>query len=156
MFARLLLLFVLVPLIELALLLYISERTGWTTTLAIVIVTGIVGTMLAKSQGFRAAYRIRQEMSQGRTPNEDILDAIMILGAAMLLLTPGILTDAFGLSLLIPWCRRGYRAAVARWFRKRFDVKSFTTPPSAKSSDVVDSYAIPKSDEKSTGSPEAE
>lgn len=96
------LVFVLVPLAELALLLYLAEIFSWQRTLLLVIVTGVLGTLLARSQGWRTWVRIRDELAAGRMPAESLLDAVLIFVAGALLLTPGVLTDALGISLLIP------------------------------------------------------
>jgi len=136
-------LFIVVPLVELALLLKLADLTDWQFTLVLVVVTGLVGTLLARAQGLRTYQRIRQELSAGRLPSDSLLDAVMILLASGLLLTPGILTDLFGLSLLIPIFRRYYRQQIARWFRNRFTVHAFTdssSPPDR--SQVVDSYVV--------------
>ncbi len=89
----LLLLFIFVPLVELALLLYLADTTSWQLTLGLVVATGVFGTALARSQGWRAWSRIRDELAAGRMPAEPLLDAVLIFVAGALLLTPGILTD---------------------------------------------------------------
>ena len=91
MLLKLLALFVIVPLVELALLLKLGDVVGWEVTLFIVIVTGAVGSWLAKSQGWRAYRRIHEELTAGRLPAEPLMDAVMIFIAGALLLTPGIL-----------------------------------------------------------------
>ena len=119
MLARLLFLFIVVPLVELTLLLTIAKYTSVTFTLGMVLVTGVVGSILARSQGWAAYRRIHQEVAGGTLPKESLLDALMILVAGMLLVTPGVITDLFGLSLLIPPCRRLYRQWAANWIRRR-------------------------------------
>ncbi|MCA9154083.1 MAG: FxsA family protein [Planctomycetales bacterium] len=126
MFFRLLLLFIVVPLVELALLHYVAQVTSLWFTIGLVLVTGFVGTWLAKQQGWRVWNTIREELFSGRMPTQSMLDGVMILVAGALLLTPGILTDAFGLTLLVPFCRRVYKVWLTRWFRSRFRVESFT------------------------------
>jgi UPF0716 protein FxsA len=142
---KLILLFTIVPFVELALLLYLAKVTGLGFTLGLVIVTGVVGSLLARSQGWRAYGRIHDELAAGRLPAEPMLDAVMIFVAGALLLTPGVLTDIFGLSLLIPWCRRYYRRRLADWFKARFTIQPLgpgnrqTTSPRSQ---VIDSYVI--------------
>lgn len=149
MLFKLLILFIAVPFLELALLLYLADTTSWSFTLGVVIVTGIVGSFLAKSQGWRTYQRIQQELAAGRMPGESMVDAVMIFVAGALLLTPGILTDAFGFSLLIPVCRRFYRARLSRWFKSRFHVQSDGaggwTATSGRS-EIIDSYVIDSED----------
>ena len=145
MLLKLLLLFTLVPLAELVLLLKLTDLTDWKFTLLVVVVTGIVGSILARSQGWRAYRRIQEELAAGRLPTEPLLDAVMIFVAGALLLTPGLLTDAFGLSLLIPWCRSYYRGRLAEWFKSRFTLKRGSTAgwqSDQPRSEVIDSYVI--------------
>lgn len=146
MLLRLLALFVVVPLVELTLLLQLAHWTDPWTTLALVIVTGVVGTVLARSQGWKTMRRIRSELAAGTMPAEALMDAAMIFCAGALLLTPGILTDAFGLSLLTPFCRRWYRRRLLSWFRRHFQLHS-TAPPGHTR--IIDSYVIDRSDEGS-------
>ena len=77
-------------------------------------------------------------------PTDSLIDAVMIFVAGALLLTPGILTDIFGLSLLVPICRRFYRSRAKKWFRDRFQVTSFagTSDPGFGESKVIDSYVV--------------
>ncbi len=144
MLARLLLLFILVPLVELILLLYVADITHWWFAVALVIVTGIVGTLLARSQGTKTYRQIHAAMLQGQIPADALIDAGMIFIAGAFLLTPGMLTDAFGLSMLVPACRGWYRRRLVRWFRARFTFQAASSdgPPQAES-EVVDSYVLP-------------
>lgn len=115
MLGRLLLLFIVVPLIELALLLRLGEAVGLLPTIGLVIVTGVAGAALARSQGVRVLFRIRQEMGAGRMPVSELMDGLLIFVAGALLLTPGLLTDIVGLAVLIP----GPRAFLKRIIGKR-------------------------------------
>lgn len=115
---RLLLLFVLVPFLELMILLKLAELTSAAWTLGIIVVTGMIGAALARRQGLGVLMRLRQETSQGQLPTTTLVDALMIFVAGALLITPGVLTDVFGFSLLVPWCRSRYRAALLHWFRQ--------------------------------------
>jgi UPF0716 protein FxsA len=150
-FFRLLFLFIALPLVELALLLYLSSLTDWRFTLALVIVTGFVGTWLARSQGFRTYQRIQQELAAGRVPGHSLLDAVMIFVAGVLLLTPGILTDLFGITLLIPACRAYYRKRLASWFKSHFTVRAVPNgawEDSSGKSEVIDSYVVDRESER--------
>ena len=106
MLVKLLLLFTLLPIVELALLLYLADATSWQLALGIVLATGILGAMLARRQGWRTSQRIREQLARGPMPGDALLDALLILIAGALLVTPGVLTDAVGFLLLIPPCRR--------------------------------------------------
>ena len=145
MLFKLLLLFIVVPLIELALLLWLAEFKGWQLTLGLVIVTGIVGSVLARTQGWRTWRRIQQELSQGQMPGASLIDAAMIFVAGALLLTPGVLTDLFGFSLLLPGCRRFYRRRILAYFKSRFTVQQVGPgqwQATSGRSEVIDSYVI--------------
>ena len=142
MLARLLFLFIVVPLIELTLLLLLAEVTTWQFALLLVVVSGGLGALLARQQGLAAFRRIRADLRQTRLPAESVLDAVLILVAAALLLTPGVLTDAFGLSLLIPPIRRRYKAWLLDWLRGRFRIKTRTAGRADGRTEVIDSYVI--------------
>ena len=142
MLLKLLVLFVVVPLIELWLLLLLADYTEWYIALLVVIATGVVGTLLARSQGWRTFRRIQTEMSEGQLPTEALMDAAMIFCAGALLLTPGMLTDAFGMSLLLPFCRRWYRRRLMVWIRRHFKVEAITPAEPVGRSKIVDSYVV--------------
>jgi len=117
---RLLLLFTIVPLIELALLVAIDRHVGLAVTLALVITTGMIGAWLARSQGLRTLARLKWELQAGRMPAEPLLDGLMILIAAAMLLTPGLLTDLCGFFLLVPAGRGLVRRVVVKRLKRRF------------------------------------
>ncbi len=102
MFLRLLLLFTLIPLLELYILIKIGSYFGIITTILIVLGTGILGAYLAKQQGFRVWLRIQSGMGQGRFPGNELLDGLLLLVAGIVLITPGLVTDIMGFILLIP------------------------------------------------------
>ena len=114
---RLLLLFILVPAVELALLIEIGGRIGTLATLGIIAGTGILGAALARHQGLGILKTIRQEMNAGRLPATSMVDGVMVLLAGAVLMTPGILTDALGFLLLIPVTRKWLRAALWNWLK---------------------------------------
>lgn len=122
MLLRLLLLFILVPFVELALLLYLATVIDWPATLAIVVITGIVGTLLARAQGFATYQRIQKELAQGSMPTDSVFDAVLIFVAGAFLMTPGILTDSLGFALLIPFLRTRIKAGLMVWVKKNFQV----------------------------------
>jgi UPF0716 protein FxsA len=115
MLLRLFLFFTVIPLVELYLLIRLGTYLGVLDTLAVVIATGIVGGLLARSQGLAVLNRIRMELSEGRIPAESLFDGVMILVAGILLITPGLLTDGLGLCLLIPWTRQ----VLKLWLQQR-------------------------------------
>ncbi len=115
---RLLILFIVVPMAELALLLQIGQWVGIPATLALIVVTGAVGAYLARWQGFGVLRRLQSEMAAGRVPAEQIVDGMLILVAGAVLLTPGILTDGFGFFCLVPAGRTVLKRAIARYLRR--------------------------------------
>ncbi|MBB01332.1 MAG: exlusion protein FxsA [Planctomyces sp.] len=115
MFFRLLLLFTLVPFIELTLLIKLSEWHGFGTTVLLILATGLLGTFLARRQGFQVWWKIRQEMSKGQPPTDSLLEGLCILVAGALLITPGVLTDVVGFLLLWP-AFRGLLMQFAKYY----------------------------------------
>jgi len=123
---RLLLLFTALPMAELVLLIWLKDRTSWTTTIGLVLVTGVVGASLARWQGWRALRRMEEDLSDGRLPAAAVADGVLILVAAAVLVTPGLLTDACGLALLVPPVRAWVRGRLARHWKGKFRVETFT------------------------------
>jgi UPF0716 protein FxsA len=123
--ARILLLFTLVPLLELALLIEIGRRIGTIATLALILITGVLGAFLARRQGLAVLQRVRSELHQGRLPGQPIADGVLILLAGAMLITPGILTDALGFACLIPATRRLIKAAIWRRLKSAIDRRQF-------------------------------
>ena len=113
-------LFTLVPLLELYLLIRLGTYVGAVDTIAIVIGTGVVGGLLAKSQGLAVLDRMRAELNQGRLPAESLFDGLLILIAGAMLITPGLLTDGLGLLLLIPWSRQAFKSWLTRKIQEKF------------------------------------
>jgi len=138
--AYLLLLFVLLPLVELALLLWLAEQMGWLFTLGLVIFTGVLGASLARHQGLRCWMEVQRKLNRGELPADNLLDGLMILLAGAVLITPGVITDAAGFALLVPPVRRAIRKALARRLRSRMVVTSFTgrSPFPPDGEDVID------------------
>ena len=122
MFGRLLLVFILVPLIELFLFLKIGALIGIEATIATVIVTGFAGAWLTKRQGLRKLARFQAATAEGRLPHEELLEGLLILLAGAVLLTPGFLTDVCGFLLLAPPVRRIVRQALARYLKRKVTV----------------------------------
>jgi UPF0716 protein FxsA len=119
MFSILFLLFVGVPLFELWLLLQVGEKMGALPTLALVVGTGIVGANLARREGMRTIEKVNKAMAQGQMPQEALLDGLAIFLGGALLLTPGILTDVLGFSLLFPLTRPLLLAKVTGWIERK-------------------------------------
>ena len=115
------LLFLCVPLIEIALFIQIGGLIGLWPTLGIVVLTAVLGTWLVRTQGQMAIAQLRDSFSQLNDPTEPLAHGAMILIAGALLLTPGFFTDAVGFALLFP----PFRSAAFRYVRARVTVQSF-------------------------------
>lgn len=115
MFIKLLILFILVPIIELYVLIEAGRQIGVGATIGMILLTGITGAYLARSQGFDLLNRIQTDLNQGRIPAEEIMDGAMILAGGLLLLTPGFCTDLFGFCLLTPMTRQYFKAWLKKW-----------------------------------------
>jgi len=110
---RLILLFITIPLIELYLLLQMGRYVGAGPTIGLVILTGVAGAYLARSQGLAVLRRISKTLSEGEVPGNHIVDGLLILVGGALLLTPGLLTDLVGFLLIIP----ASRIVVREWLK---------------------------------------
>lgn len=117
MLLKLFLAFTLIPVFEIYLLIKIGGFLGAFNTILMVIVTGLVGAYLARLQGIKTMMRVRESLDQGRVPAEEMLDALLIFVAGIVLLTPGFITDLAGVVILVPNTRVWFK----RWLRKKFD-----------------------------------
>ena len=118
---KLLLLFIIVPAVELGLLIQVGNLLGVWPTLALIVFTGVVGAYLARLQGLSVLTRAQAQMNRGELPAGSLADGVMIVVAAALLMTPGILTDAFGFSLLVPAFRNRIKDVVLTRFQKAIE-----------------------------------
>jgi UPF0716 protein FxsA len=115
LFAVLAFLITLTTLLELAILLELGRRVGVLATLALVIVTAVLGGWLMKTEGLGVLRRTQEQLAQGLLPADELLHGVLILAGGLLLLTPGLLTDTTGLLLLFPPTRR----LVAEWLKRK-------------------------------------
>lgn len=135
MFVRLLLLFTVVPLLELFLLLQIGRLVGPVPTIGLVLVTGALGAWLARSQGLQVLQRARGQWSQGEMPTEALVDGVLIFVAGAVLLTPGLLTDLAGFFLLTPFGRAWVRKELMKRIKNPLRQHGGTTTIIIESSD---------------------
>jgi UPF0716 protein FxsA len=112
------LLFLLVPLAELWFLIKVGGWIGALPTVALVVLTAVIGATLARIQGLATLQRLQSAMARGEAPAVELLEGVLLLIGALLLLTPGFFTDALGFACLLPFTRR----ALALWGLKRFMV----------------------------------
>ena len=119
MFGRLLVLFLVVPVVEVALLVTLGERIGFGATVALVIGSALLGAWLARREGAAAIRRVQERLASGAMPGPELVDGLIVLVSATLLVAPGFLTDAAGLLGLFPPTRRLARRALTRGLERR-------------------------------------
>lgn len=146
--ARLFLFFTIFPLVELTLLLLLGKYTSVSTAVGFVLGTGLLGAIMLRWQGLQAWRNVQQDLLNKRMPTDSLIDGLLIVVASLLLITPGVLTDLVGITLLVPWFRQGYRRLLIWYFGQRF-VGKFTTSSSVSSAtdssrrtEVIDSYIV--------------
>jgi UPF0716 protein FxsA len=113
-FGILLSMFIVIPVVEFALLIEIGSRLGTLPTLLLIFGTGVVGAYLARLEGLRILYRIQLDLQRGTMPAEQLFDGVLVLIAGIVLLTPGLLTDVAGILLLFPLSRYPIKAFIKR------------------------------------------
>ncbi|MCL4310380.1 MAG: FxsA family protein [Actinomycetota bacterium] len=137
MFPRLLILFIVVPLMELLVIIEIGSRIGYLYTIVLLILISFSGAALARREGYRAIAQIQADVAAGRMPADSLIDGALILLAAALLITPGYITDVAGLALLLPPARRRAHRYVRRRVRSAAEARTFRVwtggPPSGGS-----------------------
>ena len=121
MFAQLFALFLIIPLVELYLLIKIGGIIGAFNTVLIIFTTATLGAYLAKSQGLLVLRQIREATSQGYMPGNELLHGLFVLIGGFALLTPGFLTDALGLSMLVPQIREIYVRLAKNMLKKKIE-----------------------------------
>ncbi len=114
---QLLLIFIMIPIIEIAVLLKLDNAIGLGQTIFLIFVTGIIGTWLVRQQGISIIFQIRKELTNGKIPAKQMIDGVMVLIAGAVLITPGLITDIVGFLLLIPYTRNFIR----KWIRFKFE-----------------------------------
>lgn len=104
-FALIPFLFLVIPLIEIAVFVVVGQKIGVLATVGLVLVTTVAGAILLRLQGFGIVTRMRRTLDEGRLPGRELVHGVMVLAAGILLLTPGFVTDALGLLLFVPVVR---------------------------------------------------
>jgi UPF0716 protein FxsA len=142
MFGYLVVLFTLVPALELYLLIHVGSSIGAGNTILIIIMTGIWGAYLARLQGFLVIQKIQTNLNKGAMPSSELIDGVMILVGGILLLTPGFMTDAFGFLLLVPFTRALIKLMLKGTFEKMIkkgnDANISRTQPNQNQYDDID------------------
>lgn len=119
MFSKLLLLFTIVPILELYILIKIGEEIGAFYTILIIIITAVTGAWLTKSQGLSVLRDLRSSINNGKIPAYEIMHGFIILLGGFALLAPGVITDLMGISMLIPFTRKFYIDWIIRVVRNK-------------------------------------
>lgn len=114
----LLFIFIAVPVIEIGLFIQVGSAIGLLPTLAVVIITAVIGTYLLRQQGLNIVMKVQSELASGQMPVENLIHGAFIVVAGLLLLTPGFFTDFIGFSLFIPQVRLMAGYFIARRFKQ--------------------------------------
>tara|TARA_B100000945_G_scaffold305939_1_gene292906 strand:+ start:109 stop:504 length:396 start_codon:yes stop_codon:yes gene_type:complete len=122
---KLLLAFTIIPIIEIYLLIEIGSIFGALTAITLVILTGFLGAFMARMQGLQTLFRIQESLREGRMPSGELLDALLIVIAGVVLLTPGFLTDSAGFLLLIPTTRN----SIISWLQRQIELRYMSNRP---------------------------
>ena len=118
----LILAFLAIPVIEIAVFIQVGGLIGLWPTLALILLSAVIGTLLVRSQGAQTLAALRRSLTEMSDPSESLAHGAMILFAGALLLTPGFVTDILGFALLIP----RVRLAVYGWLRRHVRMNGFT------------------------------
>ena len=122
MFALLALLFLLIPIAELAVIIKVGGEIGALNTIAVLVVVSVVGAWLVKREGLGVLRRVQDQLARGVLPARELTDGFMIMLAGALMLTPGFLTDLVAIGLLLPPVRAAIRTVIARRVRDRAEI----------------------------------
>lgn len=131
MFGILLLVFIVVPVVELYVIVQVAGGIGILETLAVLFTVSVVGASLVRRQGMSVIAKIQRQLANGAMPGKELVDGGLVLFAGALLLTPGFVTDSVGLLLLFPLTRLPIRAWLQRRFRGRVQTFGFPGAGSA-------------------------
>jgi UPF0716 protein FxsA len=121
-FGLLALAFLVVPIVEIYLIIQVGSAIGGLETVGLLILVSVVGAWLVRHQGLTILARLQQSLARGEMPTDPLIDGLLVLLAGALMLTPGFLTDAVGLFLLLPPTRLLARTALKRRFAGRISV----------------------------------
>jgi len=140
MLPLLVVLFIAVPIIELAVIIQVGQWLGVLPTIAVLLADSVLGSVLMRSQGRAAWRRFNAALAEGRPPAREVLDGVLVILGGALLLTPGFVTDVFGLAFLLPPTRAVLRGLLVRRFAQRLVVTTTARfgarPPRARGYDV--------------------
>lgn len=121
MLGKLIMIFVLTPIIELFLLIEIGQRMGTLNVIGLVVITGVIGAYMAKWQGLSVIRKLQNDLREGILPTNQMFDGVLILAGGVMLITPGLLTDSLGFILLIPHTRIWTKEQLKKWLKRRME-----------------------------------
>ena len=124
-FAKLLILFIIIPVTELYILIEVGKKIGSLTTIGVIILTGIIGAYLVKGQGFMILKKIQNDLNEGIMPGDSLIQGVIILAGGILLLTPGFVTDIVGFIFLIPVSRNIVKKYLLKWLKGKIKEGNF-------------------------------
>lgn len=107
-------LLLLIPLSDALFLVVVADSVGWQVTVALVVLTALVGTLLVRAEGRHTLRKIQRRLAAGDLPTDELLDGALLIAAGAFLLTPGLVTDLVGFALAIPLTRYPIREALKR------------------------------------------
>ena len=138
----------LVPLADAIFLVFVAGELGWEVTVALVVLTALLGTLFVRAEGRATLARIQQSLAEGKPPTDDLVDGGLLIAAGAFLLTPGLVTDALGFLIVFPVTRVPFRWAVKRYVRPKLDAKTggFATGN-------VYTFGFPGDDDGASGGP---
>lgn len=118
--------FILIPMVEIAVFIAVGEHIGLGTTLLLAFLTAIIGGIIIRRQGMETVVSLRTQMERGGLPLKEIFDGFCLVAAGALLITPGFVTDTMGFLLLIPKIREGLRHILGKYFKPEIHAGSAT------------------------------
>jgi len=124
-FTKLLILFIIVPVIELYVLIEVGKKIGSLSVIGIIILTGILGAYLVKSQGFMILKKIQNDIDEGILPGNSLIQGAIILVGGILLFTPGFITDIVGFIFLMPFTRKVVKNYLLKWLKGKIKEGNF-------------------------------
>jgi UPF0716 protein FxsA len=111
----LLALLLVVPLVDALFLVVVATQLGWPVTVALVVLTAVLGMLLLRAEGRATLARVQRKLARGEPPTDELLDGGLLIAAGAFLLTPGLVTDAVGFLLALPLSRVPIRMAVKKY-----------------------------------------
>lgn len=111
--------FIAAVLVEIAVFILVGKELGVFNTLLFIIVTSVVGVLVAKKQGIQSVRNLQNSLSEKKPPGVAIIDTFLVFAGGVLLVIPGFLTDFVGFTLIIPFTRNLYKPAIFYWLRKK-------------------------------------